>query len=216
MNKFIFFISIFFFINSTSYSSNNDIVVSKGLKKNVITVFNCRSKQNEKISISIIDKNLNTPIVLWSKNEEELYPYSLLSSYLFYEKSKKNYIFYQNLLGEGLTKYYYSYEEMFNSFETKNNFKIYRIGFVPSTESKNSKKLFKEWEKIVPNFVLDDLISKKFDDRAEHKKLESYSNSLKDLFEKQYAELKKKEVVNKIIENDEFICNPPKYFNINS
>ena len=40
--------------------------------------------------------------------------------------------------------------------------------------------------------------------------------TLKELFEKQHEELNKKEIVKKLIENDEFICNPPKYFNINS
>ena len=215
MNKFILVIFALLFINSISHSSTKDIQLSKGLKKNIITVFNCKNKKEEKISITIIDKNLNPPIVLWSKNEDELYPYSLLSSYLFYDKTIKNYIFYQNLMGEALTKYYYSFEEIVGSFETKNKFKVYRIGFPTTAESKNSTKLYKDWEKIVSNWALNDLILKKFDDRTEHKKLENYSNSLKELFEKQHEELNKKEIVKKFIENDEFICNTQKYFNIN-
>jgi hypothetical protein len=218
MKKIILITFLSFFISSVSYSSTKkDIIIGKGLEKNSSVVLKCKSKtQRENISVTIIYKNMNPGVVFWSQNEEEFSNYSFLASYLFFNKSEKNSILYQNLKGVGLVKYFYSTDEMYDSFKTKNKFSMYQIGFPVTTEEKNSIKLYKEYEKILPSWFLKDLIlPNRLIERAELKKLEDYSNTLKELFEKQYEGYKNNKFGEKLfVEKYEFICDPPKFFNI--
>jgi len=218
MKKIILITFLYLCISSISYSNTKkDIIIGKGLEKNSSIVLKCKSKkQIENISVTIIYKNMNPGVVFWSQNEEEFSDYSFLASYLFFNKSEKNYIFYQNLKGVGLVKYFYSTDEMYDSFKTKNKFSMYQIGFPVTTEEKNSIKLYKEYEKILPSWFLKDLIlPNRLIERAELKKLEDYSNTLKELFEKQYEGYKNNKFGEKLfVEKYEFICDPPKFFNI--
>ena len=217
MKKIILIIFSFFFISSVSYSQTKDIQIGRTLKENRIIILNCKNRGEEKdfSYITTIYKNMNPGVILYSKGEGEFDPRSLLASFLFYNKVEQNFIFYQNLEGKTLAKYSYSVDEMSNSSETGNKFSIKIIAITPLSEINNSQKLYQEWIKILPNWILSDLVSpEKSIDRSDLKKLENYSNSLRDLFEKQHNELKKNEIGKKLIQNVEFNCDQPKFFNI--
>lgn len=218
MKKIILITFFLFFISSVSYPETKDIQIGRTVKENRIIILNCKNRGQEKIdSITTIYKNLNPGVVLHSRDEGEFDPRSLLASLLFYNKVEQNFIFYQNLEGKMLAKYSYSIDEMSNSSETGNKFAIKIIAITPISQLNNSQKLYQEWIKILPNWILSDLVSpKKFIDKSDLKKLENYSNTLRDIFEKQHNELKKNEIGKKMIENAEFNCDQPKFFNIKS
>jgi hypothetical protein len=220
MKKIILFTLLSFFISSVSYSNSKDIIIAEPLKINAAVIFQCTTKYKEKIDtvyFITIHKNINPGIVLWTQNPKNIDLEILFTSNLFFNKTEKKFIFYHNLGGGILSKYSYSFEDVDSSMENKKKFFIKGTILRPLDEAKKSFKVFEDGAKIFEYWTLTEFssLSRPFS-KSQLSKVENYSKSIKDLFEKQELKFKKnfekfpnKILEEKVISQIELECNTP-------
>ena len=221
MKKIILVTLLSFFISSVSYSNSKDIIIAEPLNINAAVIFQCTTKYKEKIDtvyFITIHKNINPGIVLWTQNPKNIDLEILFISNLFSNKIENKYIFYHNLGGGILAKYSFSPEDIDSSI--KNKKKIFIKGTIlrPLDEAKKSFKVFEDGKKIFEGSTLTEFssLSSPFS-KLQLSKVQNYSNSLKDLFEKQDLIFKKnlgkavpdKDLQEKFMSQVELECNPP-------
>jgi hypothetical protein len=220
MKKIILFTLLSFFISSVSYSNSKDIIIAEPLKINAAVIFQCTTKYKEKIDtvyFITIHKNINPGIVLWTQNPKNIDLEILFTSNLFFNKTEKKFIFYHNLGGGILSKYSYSFEDVDSSMENKKKFFIKGTILRPLDEAKKSFKVFEDGAKIFEYWTLTEFssLSRPFS-KSQLSKVENYSKSIKNLFEKQELKFKKdfekfpnKTLEEKVISQIELECNTP-------
>jgi hypothetical protein len=220
MKKIILVTLLSFFISSVSYSNSKDIIIAEPLKINAAVIFQCTTKYKEKIDtvyFITIHKNINPGIVLWTQNPKNIDLEILFTSNLFFNKTEKKFIFYHNLGGGILSKYSYSFEDVDSSMENKKKFFIKGTILRPLDEAKKSFKVFEDGAKIFEYWTLTEFssLSRPFS-KSQLSKVENYSKSIKDLFEKQELKFKKdfekfpnKILEEKVISQIELECNTP-------
>jgi hypothetical protein len=220
MKKIILISFLFYFISSVSYSNSKDIIIAEPLKINAAVIFQCTTKYKEKIDtvyFITIHKNINPGIVLWTQNPKNIDLEILFTSNLFFNKTEKKFIFYHNLGGGILSKYSYSFEDVDSSMENKKKFFIKGTILRPLDEAKKSFKVFEDGAKIFEYWTLTEFssLSRPFS-KSQLSKVENYSKSIKDLFEKQELKFKKdfekfpnKILEEKVISQIELECNTP-------
>jgi len=217
MKKIIIITFLSFFISSISYSNSKDIVISKPLDINSAVVLECvgiNTKSSDLFYYIIIHKDKNPGVVLWSVSPKDINTQILLTSNLFFNKNENRFIIYHNVGGGILVKYSYLFKDIDGSLKNKKKFIMNRTILRPLDEPNRSFKLFEEG-RILEGRTLSELVSlsRPFS-KEELKRIENYSNSLKDLFEKQEAKFKKNQDVTdkfgeKIIKYSELECNSP-------
>ena len=222
MKKIILISFLSFFISSVSYSNSKDIIIAEPLNINAAVIFQCTTKYKEKIDNTVyfitIHKNINPGIVLWTQNPKNIDLEILFISNLFSNKIENKYIFYHNLGGGILAKYSYSPEDIDSSIKNKKKFFIKGTILRPLDEAKKSFKVFEDGKKIFEGSTLTEFssLSSPFS-KLQLSKVQNYSNSLKDLFEKQDLIFKKnlgkavpdKDLQEKFMSQVELECNPP-------
>ena len=221
MKKIILVTLLSFFISSVSYSNSKDIIIAEPIKINGAVIFHCTTKYVEEtvtVYFITIHKNINPGIVLWAQNPKNIDLQISFISNLFSNKIENKYIFYHNLGGGILAKYSYSPEDIDSSI--KNKKKIFIKGTIlrPLDEAKKSFKVFEDGKKIFEGSTLTQFssLSSPFS-KLQLSKVQNYSNSLKDLFEKQDLIFKKnlgkavpdKDLQEKFMSQVELECNPP-------
>ncbi len=218
MKKIILVTLLSFFISSVSYSNSKDIVISKPLNINSAVILQCveiNQKSNELFYYIIVHKDKNPGIVLWSVSPKDINTQILLTSNLFFNKNENRFIIYHNVGGGILARYSYLFKDIDGSLQNKKKFTMSRTILRPLDEANRSFKLFEDG-KILEGRTLAEIasLSRPFS-KEELKKIENYSNSLKDLFEKQEAKFKKTnekvmdKLGEKIIQYAELECNSP-------
>ncbi len=218
MKKIILITFLSFFIPTVSYSDSK-YFFSK--KEDQLDIIKCKLKSANLI-FSIIYKDKNPGVVFFTSTEkptEDLLKTidetSMLHSNIYLEKYKETlfYYFYINFSGEKVSKFIYLRDEFEKSFKNKSEFNI----DITTVELKEKEflKNFKDWEDIVykKNYKLSELTNKFFS-KEELKKIESYSNSTKKLFEKKYEELEKLNSKRPHIQKVLLFCDSPKSYNI--
>ena len=196
MKKIILITFLSFFISSVSYSNSKDIIIAEPLNINAAVIFQCTTKYKEKIDNTVyfitIHKNINPGIVLWTQNPKNIDLEILFISNLFSNKIENKYIFYHNLGGGILAKYSYSPEDIDSSIKNKKKFFIKGTILRPLDEAKKSFKVFEDGKKIFEGSTLTEFssLSRPFS-KSQLSKVENYSKSIKDLFEKQELKFKK-------------------------
>ena len=221
MKKIILVTLLSFFISSVSYSNSKDIVIAEPLKINRVVLFTCTTKYVEKIStvyFITINKNINPGIVLWTQDPTDVDLEVSFISNLFSNKTENKYIFYHNLGGGILAKYSFSPEDIDSSIKNKKKFFIKGTILRPLDEAKKSFKVFEDGKKIFEGSTLTEFssLSRPFS-KSQLSKVENYSKSIKDLFEKQELKFKKdfekkvpnKDLQEKVMTQTELECNPP-------
>jgi hypothetical protein len=207
--KKIILISFFsFFFSSSSYSESKNIA-TYSINTNRVVSLKCEEKNKKFIKfIQIINKNNNPGVVYWAFKEEDE---SLLSSYQFVNKLDKSFVFYENLGGDNITKTSYQSDSFLEAIKNNNKFSMDLI-MIKIIEAKKSKKLYDDYKKIAPNWRLEKIVSNHLYSRDDLKKIEEYSNSLKDIFESKYEEAKKLNVEKTLTEKYELFCDTPKAY----
>lgn len=207
--KKIILISFFsFFFSSSSYSESKNIA-TYSINTNRVISLKCEEKNKKFIKfIQIINKNNNPGVVYWAFKEEDE---SLLSSYQFVNKLDKSFVFYENLGGDNITKTSYQSDSFLEAIKNNNKFSMDLI-MIKIIEAKKSKKLYDDYKKIAPNWRLEKIVSNHLYSRDDLKKIEEYSNSLKDIFESKYEEAKKLNVEKTLTEKYELFCDTPKAY----
>jgi hypothetical protein len=195
MKKIILLLFLSFFISSASYSNSKDIIIAEPIKINSAVIFHCTTKYVEEtvtVYFITIHKNINPGIVLWAQNPKNIDLQISFISNLFSNKIENKYIFYHNLGGGILAKYSYSPEDIDSSIKNKKKFFIKGTILRPLDEVKKSFKVFEDVEKIFEGWTLTEFssLSRPFS-KSQLSKVENYSKSIKDLFEKQELEFKK-------------------------
>ena len=221
MKKIILITFLSFFISSVSYSNSKDIIIAEALNINAAVIFQCTTKYKEKIDNTVyfitIHKNINPGIVLWTQNPKNIDLEILFISNLFSNKIENKYIFYHNLGGGILAKYSYSPEDIDSSIKNKKKFFIKGTILRPLDEAKKSFKVFEDGKKIFEGSTLTEFssLSRPFS-KSQLSKVENYSKSIKDLFEKQELKFKKdfekfpnKILQEKVMSQIELECNSP-------
>ncbi len=220
MKKIILITFLSFFISSISYSNSKDIIIAEPLKINAAVIFQCTTKYKENIDtvyFITIHKNINPGIVLWTQNPKNIDLEILFTSNLFFNKIEKKFIFYHNLGGGILSKYSYSFEDVNSSMENKKKFFIKGTILRPLDEAKKSFKVFEDGAKIFEYWTLTEFssLSRPFS-KSQLSRVENYSTSIKDLFEKQELKFKKdfekfpnKILQEKVMSQIELECNSP-------
>ena len=221
MNKTILVIFLSFLFSSVSYSNSKDIIIAEPLNINAAVIFQCTTKYKEKIDNTVyfitIHKNINPGIVLWTQNPKNIDLEILFISNLFSNKIENKYIFYHNLGGGILAKYSYSPEDIDSSIKNKKKFFIKGTILRPLDEAKKSFKVFEDGKKIFEGSTLTEFssLSRPFS-KSQLSKVENYSKSIKDLFEKQELKFKKdfekfpnKILQEKVMSQIELECNSP-------
>ena len=221
MKKIILITFLSFFISSVSYSNSKDIIIAEPLNINAAVIFQCTTKYKEKIDNTVyfitIHKNINPGIVLWTQNPKNIDLEILFISNLFSNKIENKYIFYHNLGGGILAKYSYSPEDIDSSIKNKKKFFIKGTILRPLDEAKKSFKVFEDGKKIFEGSTLTEFssLSRPFS-KSQLSKVENYSKSIKDLFEKQELKFKKdfekfpnKILQEKVMSQIELECNSP-------
>jgi hypothetical protein len=208
MKKILLITFFFFFISSTSYSDSKNITIYS-INANRVISLKCEEK-NKKFTkfIQIINKNNNPGVVYWAFKEEDQ---SLLSSYQFVNKLDKSFVFYENLGENNITKTSYQSDSFAEAIKNNNKFSMDLI-MLKIIDTKKSKKLYENYKKIEPNWRLEKIISNHLYSRDDLKKIEEYSNSLKDIFEGKYEEAKKLNVEKTLTEKYELFCDTPKAY----
>ena len=221
MKKIILITFLTFFISSVSYSNSKDIAISEPLKISAAVIFRCTMKNQERIDtiyFITVHKNINPGIILWAQNPENIDTQVFFISNLFSNKRENKYIFYHNVGGGILAKYSYSPEDIDSSIKNKKQFILRGSLLRPLVEVEKSFKLLEDGKKIFEGWTLSELssLSRPFS-KLQLSKVENYSNSLKDLFEKQELTLKKnlgkavpdKDLQEKFMSLIELECNSP-------
>jgi hypothetical protein len=208
MKKIILISFLFFFISSNSYSESKNITTFSTNTNRVVTL-ECEEKNKKfKKFIKIINKNNNPGVVYWAFKEEEQF---LLSSYQFVSKLDRSFVFYENFSGDYITKTSYQSDSFLEAIKNNNKFSIDLI-MITIMEAKKSKKLYEDYKKIEPNWRLEKIISSHLYNRDDLKKIEEYSNALRDIFESKYEEAKKLNVEKTLTEKYELFCDTPKAY----
>lgn len=208
MKKTILVIFLSFLFSSVSYSESKNIT-TYSINTNRVVSLKCEEKNKKFIKfIQIINKNNNPGVVYWAFKEEDE---SLLSSYQFVNKLDKSFVFYENLGGDNITKTSYQSDSFLEAIKNNNKFSMDLI-MIKIIEAKKSKKLYDDYKKIAPNWRLEKIVSNHLYSRDDLKKIEEYSNSLKDIFESKYEEAKKLNVEKTLTEKYELFCDTPKAY----
>jgi hypothetical protein len=208
MKKILLITLLSFFISSNSYSESKNITTFSTNTNRVVSL-ECEEKNKKfKKFIKIINKNNNPGVVYWAFKEEDQ---SLLSSYQFASKLDKSFVFYENLSGDYITKTSYQSDSFLEAIKNNNKFSMDLI-MITIMEAKKSKKLYEDYKKIEPNWRLEKIISNHLYNRDDLKKIEEYSNSLRDIFESKYEEAKKLNVEKTLTEKHELFCDTPKVY----
>ena len=126
-------------------------------------------------------------------------------------KLDKSFVFYENLGGDNITKTSYQSDSFLEAIKNNNKFSMDLI-MIKIIEAKKSKKLYDDYKKIAPNWRLEKIVSNHLYSRDDLKKIEEYSNSLKDIFESKYEEAKKLNVEKTLTEKYELFCDTPKAY----
>jgi hypothetical protein len=210
MNKVILITFLSFFISAVSYSDSK--YFSK--KDDQLDIIKCQLKTTNLI-FSIIYKNKNPGVVFFTSTEKKIGDLlktvdetTMLHSNIYLEKYEKKLYnsFYINFGGEKIFRFIYLPDEFEKSLKNKSEFYI-DLTSVGSNE-KELLKNFEDWADIVfkKNYKLSELTDEFFS-KEELKKIESYSNSTKKLFEK---------IVKNNLEPARVLlsCDPPKSYNI--
>ena len=196
MKKIILIVSISFFISSVSYSNSENIKIAPPIKESIRMTNQCKSLEDGKIfTLGRNYKDQSNPIVFQKYGNDPNKGYRMIGN-LFLEKQRKEFIFYDNLGGDIISKYILS-----GNFEQPDIKIITFMGDVQTRDLYNDyKRLDKQQEK---SSISGDMYLKK---------LKEYSVSLKNNVEGKIKNNNKYELS---FPNENYTCETTKTFKIN-
>jgi hypothetical protein len=186
--------SLLFCISSVSYSNSENIKIAPPIKENIRMINQCKSLGDGKLfTLGRNYKDQSNPIVFQKYGNDPNKGYRMIGN-LFLDKQKKEFIFYDNLGGNIISKYILS-----GNFEQPELRIISFIGNIQAGDLYNDyKRLEKQQEK---NSISVNMYSKK---------LTEYSVSMKNNFEETIKK-KKRETS---LSNENYSCETTETFKI--